>query len=306
MKSPNRSPIKPPSSRPPYGKKIFWDFLLIGVLAVSGFYLLGRIRLQQPYPWNWKQMGPFFFFREKGHLYAGLLLRGLFLTLKISFYAFLVALLVGIPLGIARSAKLYLLRFLSGLYVEFFRNTPPLVILFINYYFISDIVFKLLGFDALPASLPENLKFFLSIPFSKPELLRVFLAGVFSLGLYEGAFVAEIIRAGLRSLPRGQAESSEALGLSGFQKYRLVLLPQTVKKNLPPLAGQAVSTLKDSSIISAVSIPELTLQSNNILQTTGSIYEVWIITALIYFVVAYGIASLFEFFYRRSLRSGTP
>lgn len=106
-----------------------------------------------------------------------------------------------------------------------------------------------------------------------------------SLALFEGAYITEIVRAGVQSVERGQWEASQALGLSRWQNMRYIVLPQAIQRILPPLGGQFISTIKDSAIVSVISIQELTFQGMELISVTYLTFEVWITVALLYFLL---------------------
>jgi len=106
-----------------------------------------------------------------------------------------------------------------------------------------------------------------------------------ALALYEGAYITEIVRAGIQSVDKGQWEAALSVGLSPFKRMRLVIFPQALTRILPPLAGQFISTIKDSSIISVISIQELTFQGMELMAAALITFEVWITVMLLYLVV---------------------
>jgi polar amino acid transport system permease protein len=120
-----------------------------------------------------------------------------------------------------------------------------------------------------------------------PEQLEAFIAAVVTLGLLEGAYIGEIVRAGINSIERGQWEAARALGMRRRQLLRNVVLPQAFQKMVPPLAGQIISTIKDSAIVSVISIQELTFQGMELMAATYLTFEVWITITLLYFSLTY-------------------
>ena len=142
-------------------------------------------------------------------------------------------------------------------YLEAVRNTPLLVQLFFVYFVIAPI----LGIDR-------------------------FLAAVLALSLFEGAFASEIYRAGIVSIHKGQWEASYSLGLSTYHSYRYIILPQALRRILPPLTSQAVSLLKDSSLVSVIAVYEMTMQANAIVAETFLVFEVYFTIAAVYLILA--------------------
>ena len=193
--------------------------------------------------------------RKKGYS-AGPLAWGLLLTLEISAVSLLFALLLGLLAGLARVSTNPALRDLSALYVELIRGTPLLVQLYIVYYFIGDLLH-----------------------------LSAFAAGVAALSVFTAAYVAEIVRAGIQSIPRGQTEAAQSLGLSGLQTMRFVVLPQATRRILPPLAGQFINLIKDSSLVSVIALTDLTKAGREVVSSTFSPFEVWFSVALMYLLL---------------------
>ncbi|WP_371231385.1 amino acid ABC transporter permease [Pseudomonas sp. QE6] len=190
------------------------------------------------------------------HWAAGPLSWGLWTTLWISFISGAIGLLIGLLAGLCRLSKNPTLHDLSTLYVELVRGTPLLVQIFIFYFFIGTVL----------------------------NLSREF-AGVAALALFTGAYVAEIVRAGVQSIARGQDEAARSLGLNAAQSMRHVILPQAFKRVLPPLAGQFISLVKDTSLVSVIAITELTKSGREAITTSFSTFEIWFCVAALYLVI---------------------
>jgi polar amino acid transport system permease protein len=193
--------------------------------------------------------------RKKG-ISAGPLARGLWLTLEISAVSLVFALLLGLVVGLARVSRNPAIADLAVFYVELIRGTPLLVQLYIVYYFIGDLLH-----------------------------LSAFAAGVAALSVFTGAYVAEIVRAGIQSVHRGQTEAAQSLGLSGFQAMRFVILPQATRRILPPLAGQFINLIKDSSLVSVIALMDLTKAGREVVSSTFSPFEVWFTVAIMYLLL---------------------
>jgi polar amino acid transport system permease protein len=198
-------------------------------------------------------------------LKAGPLLMGLLTTLEISFFAIIFAIIIGVVAGLWRISGNPALKKLSILYVELIRGTPLLVQIFIFYFFLGTV----LNIDR-------------------------FTAGVAALAVFTGAYVAEIVRAGIQSVHKGQTEAARSLGMSYFQSMTHVILPQAVKRTLPPMAGQFISLIKDSSLVSVISITDLTKAGREISATTFSPFETWFTVAILYLVLTSGLSVLVQ------------
>jgi polar amino acid transport system permease protein len=193
-------------------------------------------------------------------------------------------------------------RLLGGCYVALLRNLPPLVLVLIFYFFISDQLLPYLQIPLLLAEAPQPLYHLLTICMAPAEQLEAFIAAVITLALLEGAYIGEIVRAGINSVEKGQWEAARALGLRRWQLMRHVVLPQAFQRMIPPLAGQVISTIKDSAIVSVISIQELTFQGMELMASTYLTFEVWTTVTLLYFLLTYGCSRIAGRLERRLLR----
>ena len=132
------------------------------------------------------------------------------------------------------------------------------------------------------------------------------LAAVMALGLYEGAYVAEIVRGSVESVPPGQWDAARALGFSRRQSLRLVILPQAARIAMPPLAGQTISAFKDSALASLISLPELTFQSLEVMAVSQMTFEIWISAGALYLLIGLACAALGRWLERRCARHERP
>jgi polar amino acid transport system permease protein len=174
--------------------------------------------------------------------------------------------------------------------VELIRNLPPLVLIFIFYYFVSDQIMPLLGVDEFIRSRSESTQAVLAFLFAPPAQFSAFLSAVVTLAVFEGAYITEIVRAGIQSIEKGQWEASYALGLTRRHQMMDVILPQAVHRILPPLAGQFISTIKDSAIVSVISIQELTFQGMELMSATYLTFEIWITITLLYLLLTLSLS----------------
>jgi polar amino acid transport system permease protein len=212
----------------------------------------------------------------------GMLAQGFFTTLRLSVWCVLLATPIGVAAGLARVRKGLLPRALGRAYVESMRNVPPLVLIFIGYFFVGGQLFSALGVEEAARALPPSARSVLTFFAAPPERSAAFFSAVATLALYEGAYVAEIVRAGVLSIERGQRDAAYALGLSPWQEMRHVVGPQAVQRMLPALAGQLISAIKDSAIVSVISIQELTFQGLQLMASTYLTFEIWITITLLY------------------------
>jgi len=193
---------------------------------------------------------------------AGPLLVGLWMTLKISALSLIVALVLGLVAGLGRVSHNPAAQWLAATYVEVIRGTPLLVQIFIVYFFIGTVL-----------------------------SLSAFAAGVAALAVFTGAYIAEIVRSGIEAVPRGQMEAARSLGMNGVQAMRHVILPQALRKTLPPLAGQFINLIKDSSLVSVMALTDLTKAGREVVSSTFAPFEVWFTVAALYLVLT-GLLSI--------------
>lgn len=280
------------------------DFILFGAVFLLLFYAAYRVNDVLVYNWNWGRVLSFVvrYDEERGWV-ANLLLRGLATTLRLAVWGTVLAALIGIVMGYCRTSSNMALRIVARVYVELVRNTPPLVFIFIFYFFISSQLFPLFGLDSIDRSSPlvDNPVF--SVLFGPPALLENFLAGLICLALFEGAYITEIMRAGIQSVDKGQWEAARSIGLSRWNVLRDVIFPQAIRNTLPPLAGQFITLIKDSAIVSLISVQELTFLATEVAATTTRVFETWIVVGMMYFVLCYSFARLFARLERGARRS---
>jgi len=290
----------PPTAGPTL--RFTWlDALIIALVVGAGVYIGYRINDVLNYHWRWSRVADYIvrWDEQRGVWVPNLLLQGFFMTLRLAAWGIFWAALLGLVMGIFRTSRLLLPRLAAFLYVGLVRNTPPLVFIFIFYFFISGQIVPLLGLDRLAATASPTVSAIITALCGEPKLLVNFATGLMCLALFEGAYVTEIVRAGIQSIERGQWEAGRSLGLSPLRLLRLVILPQAFRRILPPLAGQFVSLVKTSSIVSLISIQELTFSAGEVAVTTGGVFEVWLIAAGMYLAICYPCSVFFDRLERR-------
>ncbi len=277
------------------------DFAIFAIVVAAVVYVWYRVDSVLEYRWNWTII-PHYLYRwdeEERRWVANLLMQGLYTTIRLALWSIVLAAIVGVVFGIMRTSRRLFPRMLSRVYVELIRNTPPLVFIFIFYFFISSQVMPLLGIEELiRRASPETLAW-LEALFGPPKLISNVISGIICLAMFEGAYVTEIVRAGIQSIPKTQTEAGLSIGLSRLQLMRCVILPQAVQRVVPPLAGQFITLVKDSSIVSLISIQELTFLAVETSVSTMRVFEVWITVAGLYFVVCWSCALVFDWLERR-------
>ncbi|MEW9052006.1 MAG: amino acid ABC transporter permease [Neobacillus sp.] len=199
-----------------------------------------------------------------------LFLEGMWLTLEISALALLFSIPIGIIVGLLRISRNKWVSFLATAYVEIMRGIPLLVLLFW--------IFFVLG------------RFF---------QLGSYWSAILGLATFSGAFIAEIVRAGIQSVPRGQMEAARSSGMTYAQAMRLIILPQAFRKVLPPMASQFIILIKDSSLVSVISVIDLTLIAKNLVATSFRSLEVWTFVALLYFIMTFTLSQIIRYFEKK-------
>jgi polar amino acid transport system permease protein len=210
----------------------------------------------------------------------GLLIVGLWITLKISILATIFGVIIGIIGGLTRISGNPALKWTTMVYVEVIRGSPLLVQILIWYFIFGTVINELLaayGLGRIPA----------------------WWYGVASLACFAGAYVTEIVRAGIQSIHRGQMEAARSLGMSYAQAMRYIIMPQALRRILPPLAGQFISLIKDSSLLGIIAIRELTKAAREAVTASLQPFEIFMVCAVLYLVLTFTLSMLVQHLERR-------
>ena len=214
----------------------------------------------------------------------GILMQGLWVTLEVSVIATLFGIILGLVAGLARISSNPAFKWLSITYIELIRGSPLLVQIFIWYFVLGTLVNAMLA------------KYGIS---QVPSLWF----GVASLAAFEGAYVAEIVRSGIQSINKGQTEASRSLGMTYGQSMRHVILPQALRRIIPPLAGQFISLIKDSSLLGIIAIRELTKATREVVTSSLQPFELWFVCAILYLVLTFSLSMLLQYLEKRTMTS---
>jgi glutamine transport system permease protein len=193
------------------------------------------------------------------------LLAGARLTVELATIAVAIGLVIGSFVGIARVGHVRIVRLLAGAYVDFIRGTPLLVQLFLVYFGLP----SLIGRPVPP-----------------------FVAAIAAMGINSGAYVAEIVRAGIQAIDRGQTEAARSLGLTAAQTMRYVIFPQAIRRIIPPLGNEFIALLKDSSLVSVIALEELLRKGQVVITRTFRPFEVYTVIAILYLIMTLAISKL--------------
>lgn len=254
--------MKPSRSR----KQIYRD--VIGFLAIAclSVWLVMRGSDNIAYSWHWKQVPRYLFQIYDGEFIAGPLLLGLGVTLQITVVSLFLAGFFGLVTALLRMSASPVGRLLAWIYLEVIRNTPLLVQIFFLYFVMAPIL----------------------------DIGR-FATAVLALSLFEGAYASEIIRAGITSISKGQWEAAHSLGLTHYDTYRRIILPQAIRRILPPLTSQAISLIKDSALVSTIAVYDLTMEGRTIIAETFMTFEIWFTVAAIYLFITLTLSGFVSF-----------
>ncbi len=273
------------------------DIAVIIVIIAAIALFFSRMNTILEYRWQWETIPSYFFFldAETGNLKANIFVKGFIVTVKLSIWSTFIGFFLGTISGVMGARGSFEQRIISRIYVETIRNIPSLVLVIIFYYFVSSQFLDLLRLDSCLRNSSEGIQQITRFLFAGPEEINAFISAVIALGLYEGAYVSEIVRGGIISISRGQWEASFSIGLSKTKTFLLVILPQTFRKVAFPLAGQFISTIKDSAIVSVISIQELTFQSMELMAATFLTFEIWTTVTILYFILTFTVSNLVAF-----------
>ena len=205
--------------------------------------------------------------------YVEVLSEGALVTIEITLGALVIAFVLGLSLAIVRTSRIPLARPLIALYVEIFRDVPPLTQLFIIYFGLTYIGIRL---DPFPAA-------------------------IVGLGLNGSAYCAEIFRSGFSALHHGQREAAAAVGMTPLKTMRFIILPQAFRITLPPLANYAIGLIKDTAVASAVAAPEILFRARNLTSETYETPLIYLLVAIIFFCLTFPLARLSEHLERRRI-----
>jgi len=201
-----------------------------------------------------------------------ILLKGLQVTLYIFVIAIILGFLIGLVIALFRLAPIKLLNWIAKVYVDAIRGTPFIVQLFFIYFGVNSL--HLISLNSTTA-------------------------GIITVAINAGAYFAEIIRAGIQSIDKGQTEAARSIGFTGAQTMRYVVLPQAFRRMLPTITNQSIISLKDTSLLSVIGIADLTQQGQIQASATFEAFKIWLAVGVIYFIIIYLLTLLANFVERR-------
>ncbi|KWW15523.1 MULTISPECIES: amino acid ABC transporter permease [Bacillaceae] len=201
-----------------------------------------------------------------------MLVKGLQVTLYIFVIAIILGFLIGLVVALLRLAPIKILNWIAKVYVDAIRGTPFIVQLFFIYFGVNSL--NLISLNSTTA-------------------------GIITVAINAGAYFAEIIRAGIQSIDKGQTEAARSIGFTGTQTMRYVVLPQAFRRMLPTITNQSIISLKDTSLLSVIGIADLTQQGQIQASATFEAFKIWLVVGVIYFIIIYVITLIANFIERR-------
>lgn len=290
-------------ARPPPPARRRWtltwiDAVLAALVAAALAYFVWRANTVLSYRWNWGTVWPWVarYDAQAGGWLPGPILQGLATTLRLAVFGLILATLIGVAMGVMRTSRRLLPRLIATSYVMLIRNIPPLVFVFVFVFFITSQIMPSLGIAENVRALSPMAQWWLSLLFGPIARIENFIVGLVSLAAFTGAYVTEIVRAGIESVPKSQIEAGESLGLTRAQIMRDVVLPQAMRNVVPPMANQFIQMIKDSSLVSVVSVQELTFVAQDIQTSALRVFEILLFVAGLYFIICWTLSLIFERF----------
>lgn len=234
-------------------KQYIYSTVILIAICYGLYYLFSTT----DYPWKWYRIPEFFAFYDEGEWWAGEFLYGMEQTVYIVLSSIALSFFIGVVIAVANFSKGKIAQTFAKTYVTFVRNTPVLVQIYLVYFVLA----PMLGMDR-------------------------FVTGIIVLSLYEGAFVAEIVRGAISSVSRGQWEACYSMGMRPFSIVRKVIFPQALRLLIAPMTNVTINLLKHSSIVSVIAVQDLTTVGRDLISDTYLTLEIWIAIALLYWILS--------------------
>lgn len=265
----NETPPLSASNRIPISALIDTGKYLVFLASLCWIITIGSQQLG--YNWQWYRIPAFFGQFNDGVFSPGPLLLGLGVTIQITFISLIFMIIIGMTTALLRMSHSWVGKGVARIYMELIRNSPLLIQIFFIYFVIAPIL------D-----------------------ISGFWSAIIALSLFEGSYASEIFRAGIVSIEKGQWEAAQSLGMKPYAMYRHIILPQAVRRMLPPLTNQAVSLVKDSALVSTVAILDLTQRGRMIDAETFLTFEIWFTVAAIYLLITLSLSMVVNTMERRA------
>lgn len=208
-------------------------------------------------------------------------IEGAKITILLAIFTIIFGVIFGILLALMRIAHNPFSKAIAAAYIEFIRGTPIMIQMFLVYY----------GLSTIGINFPD-------IPIMGSNLADL-MAGIVTLSINSAAYVAEIVRAGIQAVDKGQMEAARSLGLGYWESMKSIILPQAIKNILPALGNEFIAIIKESSIVSIIGIHELMFNTSTVRGNTFKPFEPLIVTAIVYFIITFSLSTIVRAFERR-------
>ena len=254
----------------------WWLLAIVTFLLAMAYFIYSSEEYYQAFEFIWGSPGTLEGYSNKG--LEGLVGKGIMMTLYITLVSFFWAFFIGLVVGVGRISKNVVIRNLATTYVEFIRGVPTIVLLFTLALVIVPAVFEFFGADN-----------------SISNTTRAIAA----LAIIYGAFLAEVFRAGIESVPRGQTEAAQSLGMSRMQTMRFVILPQAIRNVLPALGNDFIAMLKDSSLVTLLAVRDLTQQAKLYAGSSFRFRETYLVLTVLYLSMTLALSLILRWYENR-------
>jgi len=285
--SPRPDPIKAVPVRHP------WRWVIAGVLLILAAMLIHTLVFSQTQQPN--QTGSRFGWSVVGHyLFSTLIMKGVLLTIELTVVSMAAGVILGVMIAVMRLSRSRLISGTAWIYVWFFRGTPVLIQILFFYFIASLYPHVTIGLPFGPAFFTLNMN----------AIVTAFFAGALALSLNEGAYMSEIVRAGIISVDEGQVEAAHSLGMTKAKSLRLIVLPQAMRLIIPPTGNETISMLKTTSLVSVISVAEITFAAQQIYAQNYKEIQL-LIVASIWYLTMTTVLSIGQYYLERHYARGS-
>lgn len=254
----------------------WWLVLILLFLGLMGYLIIAGDEYRQAFERIWGSLGSIEGYQNNG--IAGLVGQGISMTIFITLVGFFFASIIGLLVGIGRISQNVIVRNLATTYIEFIRGVPTIVLLFTLALVVVPAIFEFFG--------QEN-------------TISNVIRSIAALAIIYGAFLAEVFRAGIESVPGGQTEAAQALGMTRFQTLRLIVLPQAIRNVLPALGNDFIAMLKDSSLVTLLAVRDLTQQAKVYVGSSFRFRETYLVLTFLYLTMTLILSLILRWYERR-------
>lgn len=269
-------PINTSSSNASFQQFPWWLLVIIIFLGYMAYSVFTGEEFRQAFDFIWGNPGNLEALESRG--FEGLIGRGITMTLYITLVGFLAALVLGLLAGLGRASRNVIIRNIATVYVEFIRGVPTIVLLFTLALVIVPAAFELIGVENTTSNMTR---------------------AIAALAIIYGAFLAEVFRAGIESVPKGQMEAARSLGMSASQAMRTIILPQAIRNILPALGNDFIAMLKDSSLVTLLAVRDLTQQAKLYAGSSFRFQETYLVLTFLYLTMTITLSLILRWYERR-------